>query len=243
MCFLASATVVCGVLALADDGLTGGFLTAHTTLVSGSRSGSPWHDQAAGRGIHAAGAPRGRDPICNPPSPIDRTRWTGIVIHHSGQPAGDGESLHRLHLSYGYSGLGYHFIIGNGNGLGDGVIHVGYRWNKQLPGVHTSGPSADQHNQRSIGICLVGNGDRRSFTPRQIEQLISLVQRLQRELDIPAEHVYLQSELASAAAPAVGRGVPAAEGVHSEAGVHAAGDLTSPGQLFPAAHVRDMLLR
>jgi hypothetical protein len=198
MCFLASVTVVCGVLALADDGITGGFLTAHTTLVSGSQSGSD-------------------DPICNPPSPIDRTRWNGIVIHHSGQPAGDGESMHRLHLSYGYSGLGYHFIIGNGNGLGDGVIHVGYRWSRQLPGVHTAGPLADQHNKRSIGICLIGNGDRRSFTPRQLEQLITLVQRLQRELDISAERVYLQSELGTGS--------------------------TSPGQLFPAAQFREMLLR
>src|SRR5207249_11104331 len=93
------------------------------------------------------------DPIFQLKSPLDRQRWTGIVIHHLGEPAGDADSVTRKHLSYGYKGLGYHFLIGNGNGLGDGVVHVGYRWNEQLPGAHVLGPAGTAHNQHSIGIC------------------------------------------------------------------------------------------
>ena len=104
---------------------------------------------------------------------VDRERWEGIIIHHLGQPAGDAERVHRLHQSYGYQGLGYHFLIGNGNGLGDGIVHVGYRWTDQLPGAHVArvARDADRLNERTIAICLIGNGDRRPFTPRQRENL------------------------------------------------------------------------
>ena len=137
------------------------------------------------------------DPIFEIQTELDRQRWTGIVIHHSGEPAGDLESMNRLHLSMGYKGLGYHFLIGNGNGLGDGVIQMGYRWSDQLPGAHVAGPSGQLHNQASIGICLIGNGDRRPFTESQMSSLTNLIQRLQRELRIPPEQVYLHRELAS----------------------------------------------
>lgn len=142
------------------------------------------------------------DPVFQIAAPVDRKRWKSIVIHHLGAPAGDADSVHRRHLSYGYQGLGYHFLVGNGNGLGDGVVHVGYRWNEQLPGVHTVGDNADFHNQHSIAICLIGNGDRRPFTDRQMVHLVSLVQRLQRELDIPASEVYLHRDVAAGVSPA-----------------------------------------
>lgn len=141
------------------------------------------------------------DPVFQIAAPLDRQRWKGIVIHHLGSPGGDADSVHRRHLSYGYQGLGYHFLIGNGNGLGDGVVHAGYRWNEQLPGVHTTGENADFHNQHYIGICMIGNGDRRPFTDRQMAHLISLVQRLQRELDIPASQVYLHRDVATGVNP------------------------------------------
>jgi hypothetical protein len=149
---------------------------------------------------------------------LDQNRWSGIAIHHSGEPAGDADSINRQHVSLGYQGLGYHFLIGNGNGLGDGVIHVGYRWNQQQPGAHVLGRTelASHHNQRSIAICLVGNGDRRSFTERQMTQLANLVQRLQSQLNIPADQVYLHRDL-----------VP---------------QTTSPGKLFSAAQFREQLL-
>lgn len=193
--FLAAMTLVTGILAMGDDTNRSGFLATSVARV---------------------GDPTARDPIFDTETPLDRQRWTGIVIHHLGEPAGDAESINRLHLGYGYQGLGYHFLIGNGNGLGDGVVHIGYRWNEQLPGAHAVGPDADVHNQSSIAICLVGNGNRRPFTDAQVDKLGHLVQRLQRELRIPARRVLLHQEIAE--------------------------DVDSPGRFFPAARFHEQLL-
>ena len=156
------------------------------------------------------------DPVFVLDQSLDRTRWTGIVIHHLGQPFGTAESVHRMHLGWGYQGLGYHFLIGNGNGLADGEVHVGYRWNQQLPGAHVVGPDATKLNEHTIGICLVGNGQRRAFTDRQIKHLVRLVQRLQQELDIPADRVRLHSSVAPGQ--------------------------SSPGRFFPVGSFREQLL-
>lgn len=140
---------------------------------------------------------------------LDRGRWTSIVLHHSGTPAGDPDSIERQHLSNGYASLGYHFVIGNGHGFGDGAIFVGPRWNRQQPGAHVAGPNGARLNERAIGICLVGNGNRRSFTDRQIRELVTLVRELQQALDIPAGNVLLHSDVASVSSP--GRYFPMAE--------------------------------
>ena len=121
-----------------------------------------------------------------------------------------------MHGDEGLAGLGYHFVVGNGQGLPDGFIEVGPRWNRQLPGAHvasrTAGDgsrlvtlredaSAEQLNLHAVGICLIGNGERRPFTDRQIHELAALVRRLQRELGIPAERVFLHSDVAPVASP------------------------------------------
>lgn len=193
--FLGAMTLAAGVLMLSDGRIKSGFVAA-----------SPgW----------LAETPTQQDPITQTRNPIQPGKWTGILIHESGEPAGDAETLHRRHIAAGMQGLGYHFVIGNGNGLGDGVVQVGYRWNDQLDGAHAA-IGADEHNLHSIGICLIGNGDRRPFTDRQMRQLVNLVQRLQRELGIPASAVKLHREVA----PGV----------------------TSPGKFFAAGQFRDQLL-
>ncbi|MHC5002401.1 MAG: peptidoglycan recognition protein family protein [Planctomycetota bacterium] len=193
--FFAAMTVVVGLLALNDDRRLGGFVATEI-----SRLGD---DSAV-------------EPVFSTAAPLDHKRWRGIVIHHLGAPAGDPESIHRQHLGHGWDGLGYHFLIGNGNGLDDGVIHVGYRWDRQLPGVHATGPFADELNRHAIGICLIGNGDNHAFTNRQITHLTALVQRLQEALDIPAGQVFLHRQVATGQ--------------------------TSPGQHFPAARFTASLL-
>ena len=118
---------------------------------------------------------------------LDRTRirrgWTHIVIHHSGTARGNVRDMDRYHRDHRRmeNGLGYHFVIGNGNGMRDGEIAMGPRWAKQQDGGHLA--SAAQ-NKYSIGICLVGNFDESPPTPRQIESLRALVQYLQRRCNI-----------------------------------------------------------
>jgi len=153
-------------------------------------------------------------------------QWQAIVIHHSATPAGDSITLNRQHTASGLSGLGYHFVIGNGQGLGDGLVEVGYRWNRQLAGAHVAGATAtesqngldrtslstadaDQYNRHSIGICMIGNGNRREFTDRQMHELITLVRALQAQFRIPGSAVYLHSDLSKVTSP--GKFFPTAE--------------------------------
>lgn len=142
--------------------------------------------------------------------PMARGQWQAIVIYDSGSPAGDVAALERRHLDAGLSGLGYHFVIGNGQGMEDGQVSVGFRWELQLPGAHANAAmcapwplraheaplSATDLNRKSVAICLVGNGARRAFTDQQTRQLLNLVRSLQAELGIGAHGVFFRQELA-----------------------------------------------
>jgi len=148
-------TFVAGLLALGDTGFGGSqFMAASVSAIGDDRE----------HGAHEA-----TDPA---EAPLDTERWRGIVVHHLGMPAGDAEYVHRLHLGYGYQGLGYHFLI--------------------------------------------GNGDRRPFTDKQMASLTALVQQLQSRLDLPADAIRLHRELVTG--------------------------VSSPGELFAAARFHDALL-
>lgn len=147
-------------------------------------------------------------------TPIRQGAWNGIVIHHSGGAIGSAETLTQQHNARGFKGLGYHFVISNGQGAPDGQIFVGYRWRDQLPGVHVSGSKAEQYNRQTIGICLVGDGERREFTAAQVARLAELVTELQRKFNIPDRAVVLHRDVAPTA---------------------------SPGRLFPEAAFRQLL--
>ncbi len=139
---------------------------------------------------------------------IDRDRWRAIVIHDSGTPAGDLASIERRHQQAGLAGLGFHFVVGNGQGMDDGAIAVGPRWERQLAGAHAPrgwhapvraegavALDAAGLNQSAIAICLVGRADRRPFTDRQCREARALVRQLQAEFGIPDRAVFTASEL------------------------------------------------
>lgn len=132
---------------------------------------------------------------------IEPGRWKGIVIHHSGSAVGSAESLTRVHQDMGLRGLGYHFVLTNGKGGPDGQIAVGYRWTDQLAGAHTTGVDADRYNREYLGVCLVGDGDRRPFTESQIAAAAELVAELARACEIPADHVVLSRDISPSAGP------------------------------------------
>jgi N-acetyl-anhydromuramyl-L-alanine amidase AmpD len=134
---------------------------------------------------------------------IEPGRWQSIVIHHSGQAAGSPASIARDHEAHNLRGLGHHFVIGNGAGMDDGEVHVGYRWLDQLPGAHAAGTNGDWYNLNAISICLVGDGNRRPFTDAQIGRLNQLVEALARELKIPRSQIVLHSDIAPASDPGV----------------------------------------
>lgn len=145
--------------------------------------------------------------------------WLQIVIHDSGLHFEDHENIDRRHRADGLSGIGFHFVVGNGTGrLGDGAIVATNRWADQRAGAHVAATldggkaaleTADAHNRVSIGICLVGDGDGRAFTPAQLNSLESLVAELQGQYGIADGQVVLHRDISDVASP--GRFFPAAE--------------------------------
>lgn len=136
------------------------------------------------------------DPVTQTRATLDRDRWQAIVIHHSGSLVGSPATIEKEHQDRNFQGLGHHFIIGNGNGMDDGQVHIGYRWLDQLPGAHASGANGDWYNLHAVSICMVGDGNRREFTPAQLRQLQSLVESLRVRLGLPADRVLLHSDIA-----------------------------------------------
>jgi hypothetical protein len=171
-------------------------------------------DRGASARAAAAVTPDADEARVAPSSAEDRS-WSGIVIHHSASTSGSMRSLTERQRAQGILGLGYHFVIGNGSGESDGRVLEGPRWGEQLPGAHVEGPRSYEFNQGTIGICIVGDGDRKPFTERQIVALVELVQSLQQRYNIDPGQVYLHRDVAAVA---------------------------SPGRLFPEAMFRQNLL-
>lgn len=117
--------------------------------------------------------------------PVADNRWQAIVVHHSGTTRGNAQTLAEIHQSQGYPGLGFHFVIGNGEGAGDGEVQIGYRWKQQTDGFYRD----------AISVCLIGDGDRSAPTAEQMDQLIRLVTVLQQKLNLPAERVLLHTTI------------------------------------------------
>lgn len=178
----ASMTAVAGLLLL-----TGPRPPVASTPIAAALGDEPTH-----RGIEA---------IFETAEPLDHDRWAAVVIHDSSTPSGSADTLARRDEARGIRGLGMHFVIGNGQGLGDGEIQIGYRWDQQLPGAHVVGQRGEELNLTAVGICLVGDGERRAFTPAQINALAELVATLRERLGLPPDAVLLHRDVAAVASP------------------------------------------
>lgn len=120
-----------------------------------------------------------------PPATTGR-EWRAIVVHHSASSVGNARTFHAWHLGRGWDGLGYHFVIGNGAGMGDGEVAVGWRWVAQREGAHAG---ETFHNQHGIGICLVGDFESAEPSPAQWAALVGLVRRLALDHAIGADAI------------------------------------------------------
>jgi LysM repeat protein len=121
-------------------------------------------------------------------------RWKYIVIHHSGVDEGTVAGMDRYHREVRHMehGLAYHFVIGNGNGMGDGEVAVAPRWRKQLDGGHLASPA---QNTYSLGICLVGNFDKHKPTAREMQSLLALVEALMKRCHLTPAAVKTHREI------------------------------------------------
>ncbi|MHC4266893.1 MAG: peptidoglycan recognition protein family protein [Planctomycetota bacterium] len=126
--------------------------------------------------------------------------WKYIVIHHSASDSGNATSIGKFHKNNrGWvNGLGYDFVIGNGNGSRDGQIEVGNRWNRQIDGAHAGNP---EYNKYGIGICLVGNFENDYPTNPQISSLSYLINYLQKRCNIHKDNVIMHKTFRQTACP------------------------------------------
>jgi hypothetical protein len=125
---------------------------------------------------------------------VDPREWKYIVLHHTATDTGSVESIHESHLQNKdksgkpWLGIGYHFVIGNGEGMGDGDIEPTFRWNQQMHGAH-AGASDPEYNQVGIGICLVGNFEEHPPTPAQLAATKTLIRTLKSEYRISESRI------------------------------------------------------
>ncbi len=127
-------------------------------------------------------------------APVKPHRWKYIVIHHSGMNEGTLKGIDRYHREERHMehGLAYHFLIGNGHGMGDGEIAVGNRWKQQQDGGHLH--SAAQ-NKVALGICLIGNFDQTKPTRKQLASLEALIRALMKRCHLTAAAVKTHQQI------------------------------------------------
>lgn len=110
---------------------------------------------------------------------IRRGRWRHVVVHHSGIENGNAKAYDAGHRRRGMEhGLAYHFVIGNGLDSGDGQIEIGPRWHAQIHGGHVR---SQAYNESGIGICLVGNFEKRPPGTKQLNALTTLIDWLRTD--------------------------------------------------------------
>lgn len=123
-----------------------------------------------------------------------------IVIHHTGNSDRNGnpvdddlsaEEIHEIHRGFGWSGIGYHFVIRK-----NGDIEIGRpEWAR--------GAHAENDNDHTIGIHLCGNFEVAEPTKAQIESAAHLIGWLCDKYDLvpDAAHVVGHRELNATACP------------------------------------------
>lgn len=100
-----------------------------------------------------------------------RSSTKRIIVHHS---AGHGtiESIHKLHSSYGWGGIGYHFYVRQ-----DGKIYQGRPIDKI--GAHSAGS-----NYNSVGICFEGNFEVEQMSEAQKKAGREIVEYVKKQYGI-----------------------------------------------------------
>lgn len=119
-------------------------------------------------------------------------RWRHIIIHHSGGDFATIDVLQQVHRQRQagdpIDAIPYHYVIGNGNGLGMGEIASDWRRDFNIWGTHLSANNKAK-NFLGIGICLVGNFEQTEVPARQFDALVKLTKSLMLRHGIPAANV------------------------------------------------------
>jgi N-acetyl-anhydromuramyl-L-alanine amidase AmpD len=130
--------------------------------------------------------------------------WESIVLHHSATTAGSVASIDAAHRQQKdaagnpWLGIGYHFVVGNGQSMGDGEVQATFRWQQQLAGAHAGNRA---YNDRGIGICLIGNFEETPPTDKQLASLDMLLAMLSTRYAISRDHILRHQDVHATLCP------------------------------------------
>ena len=112
-----------------------------------------------------------------------------LIIHHSATTTGCSRVFRAFHRAInGWVDIGYHFVIGNGSLSEDGEVEEGRP--KWAVGAH-----AREHNEDTIGICLVGDFSDIYPTEDQLKSLGMLLKSLFSEYGLSSSNIILHRDL------------------------------------------------
>ena len=138
-------------------------------------------------------------------------RWKYIVIHHSAGDYGTIEFLQQVHRERQagdpIDAIPYHYVIGNGNGLGLGEVASDWRKDYNIWGTHLSARNKAK-NFLGLGICLIGNFEETNVPEAQFNALVSLTKSLMNEYGIAANNVGFHGQLDGEHSKCPGRHFP-----------------------------------
>lgn len=119
-------------------------------------------------------------------------------MHHSAGNFGTIEFLQEVHRDRQagdpIDAIPYHYVIGNGNGLGLGEIASDWRREMNIWGTHVSANNITR-NFFGLGICLIGNLEETDLPAPQFAALVSLTKALMSRYGIPAANVDLHGKI------------------------------------------------
>lgn len=104
-------------------------------------------------------------------------QWQRVVLHGSGSSDGSPRLLQRYHADVQGvpEGMAWHFIIGNGHGLGDGSIEATEGWKRGIPAASGRDPGT---RYTSISVCMAGDFQSHGPSQAQLEALNELMDYL-----------------------------------------------------------------
>jgi N-acetyl-anhydromuramyl-L-alanine amidase AmpD len=128
-----------------------------------------------------------------------------LVVHHSGTPTGSATAFRVLHRGvFGWDDIGYHYVVGNGTMTADGMVEEGRpEW---ALGAHSRG-----NNERSMGVCLVGDLNAARPTARQMKSLGELLGDILNRYDLDRNAVRLHRQMPGNSTECPGRHLPLKE--------------------------------
>ncbi|MTI85740.1 MAG: N-acetylmuramoyl-L-alanine amidase [Firmicutes bacterium] len=122
-------------------------------------------------------------------------QYTHIVVHHTGAEEKDAEQVKQYHLSLGWRDIGYNYVIERSGNIVNG----------RPPGIPGAHCRAQGMNRCSLGVAVLGNMDKHQLLPAQHQGLVTLLQKLARRHDIPAENILGHREVPGTATACPGR--------------------------------------